>query len=243
MGTNLNKVTTGTTISASDLRSNDDEVEKYINGGIKAEDLESSQWVRSMHIRPPNFFGAPSPRTELVSSDVHSRQRHSSIEEEFTAWRDITLNTHIPIEGMAMTVHVTPKNPGQRPIAHVYANCYAREISFGNGNDFGRSTNSQKTQPNYNKFNFATFYMFVQSEDEEPYTVPHTGRRLFAGSKDVSRSRPTSPQNLCWQTKVVLQHGINHVYIGVKIQHSNQSDVGYRLLVSNRNFITDVHYI
>ena len=242
MPTNLSKVVTSNTINAADLKSNDEEAQRWLNGGMVARDLDSEQWVETKHIRPANFFGAPAPRTELVSSDVHYRQRHSSIESEFTAWKDVSLKNEIPVEGMAITLHATPKAPGRYPVAHIYANCYARELSFGEGSDWDRSTSVQNTQKFYNKYYFATFYMFVQAEDEEPYTVPHTGRRIFAGNADTARCRPTSPQNLCWQAKVRLQHGINHVYIGVKVQHIAQTH-GKRLLISNRNFIADVHYI
>jgi len=243
MPTNLNKVTTGSVISASEFKSNDAEVEKFLNGGMIATDLDGSQWVKTNHIRPPNFFGSPAPRTELVSSDVHYRHRHSSLEQEFSGWKDVSLENMIPVEGMSATMHVTPKEPGANPVAHIMANCYARELSFGQGSDWGRSTSSQDTQVAYNKYNFATFYMFVQAEDEEPWLVPHTGRRIYAGSSESERSRPTSPQNLCWQAKVKLQHGINHVWIGVMIQHESVSTIGKRLLISNRNLIADVHYL
>ena len=243
MPTNLNKVVTSNTINAADLKSNDEKVQRWLNGGMVSRDLDSDEWVKTNHIRPPNFYGAPAPRTELVSSDVHYRQRHSEIESEFTSWKDVSLQNTIPVEGMAITLHATPKDPGRYPVAHIYANCYAREFSFGEGSDWDRvSSSSQHTQPNYNKYNFAVFYMYVQAEDEEPYTVPHTGRRIYAGNADVGRTRPSSPQNLCWQAKVRLQHGINHVYIGVYIQHASGTQ-GKRLLISNRNFIADVHYI
>ena len=117
MGTNLTNISTGQTIAVSDLETNDSEIEKWLNGEIKKSDIQPLPYgdgqIDFHHVRPANFFGAPAPRTELVSSDVHFRQGANDIQEEAFLWRGPTRKDHyLPVKGVAATIHVTPKTPG-----------------------------------------------------------------------------------------------------------------------------------
>ena len=63
------------TTSASELQAVFDEAHRFFNGGMIASDLNARTWVDTEHIFRPEFYGSPSPRVEMVSSDVHYRQR------------------------------------------------------------------------------------------------------------------------------------------------------------------------
>ena len=258
MATNLSNVSSGSIIETSKLESNDAKVEKYLNGEIQRDDINVNYTsatsnaegvVETHHVRPANFFGSPSPRTELVSSDVHFRQGANDIQEETFLWRGMCNSNedeYIPIKGLAATIHVTPKNPGEQVRAVVFACAYIREHSFGGGDGF-QSSNSKNSFPYFNRYHFAKLAMFHQTENNSRYFLRGTTRDIYAGSSFSSRTRPSSTRSLTWHKIVTLQHGINHLYIGAAIggitAAVNNARVGQRLWCSGMNFIVDVQYI
>ena len=219
------------TINAADIESNIDKLETYVNGGIDATDY-TNNWVEGTHIRPPEFFGSPAPRTEMVSSDIHSRTTGIQNVDAFRLWEDITQDSYIPIPGLAATVHVMPPVPGNTVTATILCNWYTREISFGKDNL------AVFVASNIGLYVFAEFNLYVQRDDAPPILQEGT-RRLLHAAGDLR----ISAQNYSYATKVELQTGINHVYVGVKIASTCPSSKAYRLLVGSRNFICDVHYI
>lgn len=90
MGTNTPKVTVSTTTSASDLHDKIDTLEDFVNYGIDTSyeiqgpgnPISTEPWVETNHIWAPDFYGAPAPRTELVSSQVHYRRTLNDIINE-----------------------------------------------------------------------------------------------------------------------------------------------------------------
>ena len=258
MGTNLTNVSTGQTIAVSDLESNDTAVEKWLNGEIKQSDINTGHSgfninsaigvVDTHHIRPGNFFGAPAPRTELVSSDVHFRHGDTDIQEETFLWRGPTRKDHyIPVKGLAATIHVTPKNPGQIVKAIVFACAYVREHSFGGGNAWSAGSGDKNTYDRFGKHQFAELAMFHQTKNNSPYMLTGTHRDIYSGSKEGARTRPSSTRSLTWHRVVDLQHGINHLYIGAAVEgksaNTQTNRVGQRLWCSGMNFIVDVQYL
>jgi len=252
MGTNLTNVATGQTIAASDLQANDLNIEKWLNGEIKKSDIQPLPYgdgqIDSHHVRPANFFGAPAPRTELVSSDVHFRQGTNDIQEETFLWKGPTRkDNYIPIKGLAATIHVTPKTPGQTVKAIVFACAYVREHSFGAGNSWSSGSGEKYTYNRFGKHAFAELAMFHQTENNSPFMLSGTHRDIYSGSSKASRTRPSSTRSLTWHRVVDLQHGINHIYIAAAVEGKSATTqtnrVGQRLWCSGMNLIVDVQYL
>jgi len=222
---------TNTVINAEDIETNVNRVESFINGGIKSSDYLDN-WVESTHIRPPQFFGAPAPRTELVSSDVHTRKVGIENVDAFRLWKDVSSDSYLPISGLATTVHVSPAVPGSVVPATVLCNFYTREMSFG------KDTLAVNVETNIGLHVFAEFNLFVQRDDAPPILQQGT-RRILHAAGDLR----IASQNFSIATKVDLQTGINHIYVGVKIVSTCPDDKAYRLIVGSRTLICDVHYL
>lgn len=218
-------------INTADIESNVDKLETYINGGTNANDY-STDWVESTHVRPPEFFGAPAPRTELVSSDVHFRKAGTQAIDAFRLWADIDQTNFVPITNLAATIHVMPPGPGDTVTATVLCNWYCREISFGKDDLAVTDTG------NMGKYVFGTFGLFVKRDDSAPQYQVGSMRQIHA-SGDLR----ISAQNYSLATKVTLQTGINHVYVGAKLDPDCPGAKAYRLWVGPRSFIVDVHYV
>jgi len=227
----LDQATASGTINAADIESNVDKVETFINGGMTVDDVQYDS-ITSTHIRPPEFYGAPAPRVEMVSSDVHHRKAGIENIDAFRLWEDVSVDTYVPISNLAATVHVMPAIPGNTVNATILANWYCREISFG------KDTLAVSTTGNIGLHEFAEFNLFVKRDDAPPNMISGT-RRLLHAAGDLR----ISAQNYSYATKVQLQTGINHVYVGVKIASTCPSAKAYRLLVGSRTLIVDVHYL
>jgi len=258
MGTNLKNVSSNQAIAVSSFENNDQAVEDFLNGEIKRDDINTGHVplginsavgvVDTLHVRPANFFGAPSPRTELVSSDVHFRQSATDIQEETFLWKGLAAkDEYIPIKGLAATIHVTPKNPGQTVKAVVLACAYVREHSFGAGNGWSKASADKNSYKYYGYYPFAELAMFHQTEGNSPFYLTGTHRQLYAGSSYASNTRPASTRSMTWHRVVDLQHGVNHIYIGAAIAGYDSSTESYRkgqrLWCSAMNLIVDVHYL
>lgn len=123
--------TSGTTVTAQSFRDRFIEFQKFINGRILKTDLKTDEaWVTSDLIFKPEFYDAPAPRVEGVSSDTHYRYRtHNKLDryfrhEQLGCTEDETFGTYPgdssdyyeknkfdanvwqPVEGMSTTVHV-----------------------------------------------------------------------------------------------------------------------------------------
>ena len=231
MPLNMDIAASNGVINASDIESNVSKTETYLNGGIESSDYLEN-WVESTHIRPPQFYGAPAPRTELVSSDVHTRKVGIENVDYFRLWKDVSKDSYLPVSGLATTVHVSPAESGSVVPATVLCNFYTREMSFG------KDTLAVNNEAQIGLNVFAEFNLFVQRDDSPPILQQGT-RRLLHAAGDLR----IAAQNFSIATKVDLQTGINHIYVGVKIVSTCPDDKAYRLLVGSRSLICDVHYL
>ena len=152
-----------------------------------------------------------------------------------------------PVKGLAATIHVTPKTPGETVKAVVMASAYVREHSFKSGNGFAYASGAENSFPRLGKHVYGYLAMYHQTEDNAPYLLPGTHRTVYAGSSYTSRTRTASTKSMAWHKVIDLQHGINHIFIGASVQSilsSTETDrVGGRLWFSCMNFIVDVHYL
>lgn len=100
----LTTIPSGDPINADTLRGLVLDVEKYVNEAIAATDRGSS-WLTSNHVYRPDFYGAPDPRTTLVSGEIAFRSRGLSDPDRafFTGF----LGTGpFPIPGLNATVQI-----------------------------------------------------------------------------------------------------------------------------------------
>ena len=79
-------------------------MEKFINGGISSADIDTStKWVKERQVVRPEFYGSPSPKTLLISSDLHVRHVGNNL-YTFVITEDIT-KEYIPIPGLSATIY------------------------------------------------------------------------------------------------------------------------------------------
>jgi|TARA_R100001082_G_scaffold111204_2_gene94054 hypothetical protein len=102
-------ITSGSTISTTTVNDTFQLVEDFVNGGITASDIDTSEeWVKERHVVQPEFYGAPAPRTLMVSSDVHTRSVQD-LDSLFVITNQQTLN-FMPIPGLSATIYVDIDN-------------------------------------------------------------------------------------------------------------------------------------
>ena len=102
-------ITPNTTISTTTLNEMFKLVEEFVNGGITDADIDTSKkWISERHVVQPEFFGAPAPRTLMVSSDVHTRNIQD-LDRLFVMTNEQSLH-FMPIPGLSATVYVDIDN-------------------------------------------------------------------------------------------------------------------------------------
>jgi hypothetical protein len=218
-------------ITAANVNTVTKEIERVVNGGIESSDLKSSAWVDSTHIRPPRFFGAPAPRVEFASGDVHYREGfgqdkafisyHRSSEADAEDWR--------PIEGLATTVHVSPSIPTQDVTCNIFASFFAQELD-GNDATVGTAITQEK-------FQLCDFALFIVRGDTDPSYIQGTKRWLYR--KHSGCRIGTKNHNII--TQVDLVEGVNHIYVALRMS-STQANRG-RAHVGRRSLVVDVRYL
>ena len=218
------------TVTAATLNTIAQEMELTLNGGIEASDLDSSNWVDTVHIRPLRFFGAPAPRVEGVSGDVHFRREGAGDNAAVFLHRttdSTSIDTWRPIPGLSATVHVKPPLPTQDISANILACWQAQER--------GGSTLSGPTDQG--KHDLCDFALFIVRGDTEPSYIQGTKRWLYRGSsKAKGRSKN---HNIC--TRVDLVEGVNHIYIACRMSES-VTNRG-RAHIGHRSLVVDVKYL
>lgn len=228
MAMNLEKFTANTVLSAADMNDRAEVLEDYINGGIEYNDLlQSRAWVQARHIRPPEFYGAPAPRAEFVSGDVHYRKGRGK-EEIVAFWDDVIRGDHwAPIPGMAATVHVVPKTPGGTVFATVRANWHCAEH-----NDTKAS--GAFTMAEIEKVLTASFQLYINGT-----AVTGTRQRVYKGTKHMFRM---TTKALSTSAVVSLNAGINNIYMAARFNATPGGD-HYRVHIKNRHLVCEVFYL
>jgi len=223
----LKTVTSGNVVDAETINSRSIEVEDYINGGIELNDLLQSDWIKSRHIRPPNFYGAPAPRAEFVSGDVHYRSKRGK-EETSIFWDDVIRGTTwAPIPGMSATVHVVPKTATGTAYAVVRANWYCRERNGGDASGGNGVSELEKTLT-------TTFMLFANGTE-----VDGTKQFVYRGTSYMYRM---SAKCLSVSAVVKLNHGINNISIRARFNAVPGND-HYRVHIGSRHMVCEVFYL
>ena len=100
---------TAGTMTAAEINQHIEELEVFINSGITGPDLKSTPWVSNEHIDPADFYGAPAPRWEGVSSAVHHRRTNNNREHAALFVDDVAPNKWVTVHGLGARVRVHPQ--------------------------------------------------------------------------------------------------------------------------------------
>lgn len=228
MANNVQKFSSGDTISQTDFNKRTQDIEDYLNGGIEDSDIDKTKWLDTKHVRTPSFFGSPAPRGEFVSGDVHHRKGARN-EDQFLMWDTIS-SSFQPIPGLAATIHVTRHEgrPTESAQAHIHASFFVAEINNG-------SSGKTDSKVNYEHFEAAEFKLFVDGSAKGG-----TSRKVYVSTVgEVIQSR----KNISMSTSVMLSPGVHDIYVGVKMKSYTAKDTVFRAHIGIRSLVCDVYYL
>lgn len=100
----LTTISSGADLTESVLNDLFASVEKWINGGIETADLQtSSEWIETYHIIQPEFYGSPSPRAIMPTTEIHYREQFDK--NYSVVMSNDFIKTSFPIPGLSKTFH------------------------------------------------------------------------------------------------------------------------------------------
>ena len=113
----------GDTVSASEIKSQLDSIEEFVNEDISSSDLTSStKWIKRELLYKPEFYGSPSPRAEMVTGNTYHRQTPFGIPDQAHFHHEINLNAQA-VHGLSATFKV----PRDNCVVSVFCNFWAYE--------------------------------------------------------------------------------------------------------------------
>ena len=228
MSNDVTKFFAGDTITASEFNQRSIDLETFINGNIEREDLYDGEFVSTHMIKPQKFFGSPSPRSEGVSGDIHYRRMAGADASQFFMWQKIREEEYVVVSGLAKTIHVVPKEHGQRVTANVMCSFYAREVN----ERLSAFTWAGSDYPE--QYRYCDFGLFVKRGNGPAQQQRGTRRVLYVNGPGASAGHENrfGAKNISMFAQVNLDHGVNHIYVGVKILTPTSSKEGLRLHVA-----------
>ena len=228
------------TLTASGVNSIFTRLEEFLNGGIDKTDIDTStKWVKERHIVRPEFYGAPSPRTLLASSDVHVRYEGDN-QYTYFATNDITRD-FIAIPGLSATIYADLNQDEDSTclaLVHACWFCLEKEAlgsERNSGLDDGTDASLKSTEVEADDALVATFALFVNGSER-----PGTRRYLYWNYDGFAFKN----HSVC--DMITLDRGYNDVSIRVKMAPNVTSapfNVGfYQVLIRERNMHIEVIY-
>ena len=223
----------GDVVKASDVEQRVAAAEDFVNGGTEVGDFSTS-WISTDLIVRPEFYGAPAPRMQGVSADVHHRHTPGNIEDSVIFYEDLS-DLFIPVPGLALTFHL-PED------ARIYVMCNFQTFESG---AFGK--NRSPTTVLEDKL-VATYRMFVdsdgiQSTDREVYANTDgtgTASSVNAGTDTLSRKN----HSMVYHHTSTLSAGTHSVCVKMKINGDTNTTRKFgRIFVTRRNLLVHVQYL
>jgi hypothetical protein len=222
----------GDVVNAPDIEQRLRSVEKFVNGGTSVSDFASS-WISTDLIVRPEFYGAPAPRMNGVSVDVHHREKPNNIEDAVIFFEDLS-DVFIPIPGLAMTFHLPQA-------ARIYVMCTFNTFEVG-AHYKSRSPSTYLE----NKL-VSTYRMFIddsgiQSTDREAYanTDGSGSSSAAAGTDRLSRKQ----HSMLYHHTSTLAKGTHSVCVKMKINgDTNDTRKFGKIFVTRRNLIINAQYL
>ena len=136
MSISISTISSGAALTPAILNDVFQKVEEFINGELAVADLQtSSAWVSLQEVVIPEFYGSPTPRATMPSTDVYIREQFDK------TYSFISTNTvakePIPIPALSATIHVPveTEDPGSMlAFFHCNFSCFESFVQRGTGN-------------------------------------------------------------------------------------------------------------
>jgi len=237
MAISITTISSGAELTPASLNDVFEKVQEYINGEMESSDFDSgSAWVDSIHVIRPNFFGSPSPRVEMVSSDVHYREQFDKT-YSFVLSNDFVKQA-IPIPGLSASIYCS------EAIGYAFFHCnffcFDSFMKRGFGNvPLADSAIGDMSDNEIETLLSAQFSLFVNGTEQEG-----TKRDLYWNYGNLA------VKNHSISAYVPLTRGMNDFSIRVKpfpdkdttTVASGRNNHFYQIFVQNRNLVIDVSY-
>ena len=238
-----------TTIPANDpitpaiLNDMFEKVKDLINGGIITSDLQTlSVWVSTLEIAIAEFYGSPSPRVTMPSTEVHYREQFDKT-YSFIAVND-AIKVPVPIPALCATIHTPLESEDPSTLlAIVHCNflCFESFVQRGTGNAPLDTlvTHLEDTEVENTNVLAAYYELYVNGTIQTG-----TRRDLYWNFGAIST------KNHSISALVQLLPGINDISVRVfpKVDTTaqtsrDQRDIKYyQIFTQTRNMIIDVMY-
>ena len=209
-----------------------------MNGGMTSSDIDtSSKWVKERHVVKPEFYGAPAPRTLLVSSDVHDRTTLDNL-KTFVITNDVTTD-FIPIPGLSATIYADIDNDEsatQKVVAVVNAVFFCLEkeavgTQRNSGLTDGSPILSSSGEVESDAYLTATFALYVNGSK-----ITGTERYLYSNYDGFAF------KNHSIGAMIQLSRGMNDVSVRVKPNTDSSTRYFYQIMIRERNINIEVLY-
>ena len=219
----INQFANGDVVTADSVRTRLNQMEKFINGGIAASDLQSaSAWVDSDLIVRPEFYGSPAPRMLGVTADVHHRTTGNPLQDSVVFYEDIS-NDYLVVPGLAASFHV----PATASLS-VLSCFFTYEIG---AEAAAPSTIAESVEA-------AKFRLFVDGTARAP-----TQRSVYANNDGDALSR--KQHAICYHHSSTLSPGVHSVSIRMKVLGDSPTTgrTFKKIYVKARNLIINLQYL
>ena len=230
----------GDTVTAADVNLRVKDQEEYINGGIEKADFEVSGWVGPQQIVRPEFFGAPAPRVNLTSSDVHMREMRGGVDSGVYT-TEAHGERYVPIPGLSATFHVSSQENSTSSTGQAEATirCCWRTKNRNHGINTTLTGANNESFLDKSDYQVALFALYVNGT-----YVPGTVRRLYASLN--FELLEYSGKNHSIVARANLKRGMNSVSVRVKVLKktaSMGSDPWQKIMVFQRFMNVEVYYL
>jgi hypothetical protein len=233
MGLTLTTVTDGTDITAAAVEDYIAKIERYLNEGVASGDLDTAAWVDSVHIFKPEFYGAPYPRTKLVSGMAHYYRKTDSIYTAAAFHYNLGRESYVHVPGLQATLKI----PDNSTRVNVTASFAAFEWGGSDTVDEGSTLSPASV--------VANFYLY---QDETQ--LGHTGRRIYPSGATPTTDEETVLGALVARKQVCMSDSLSFnagtrtcgVRVGVQFPTISGALVDWKhVFVLQRNFVVDYH--
>ena len=212
----------GDTVSADSVNKRVADLEQFVNTDIDRSDLSPTEWVDPSVILSPEFYGAPAPRVQLVSGDVHFRQEGGGVNALFYSYN--AFQSYEPIPGLSATIHVAiPDGYTESDVqVMIRASFYAENSNSVVTSTLARNANvlvqriaEFALHVDGTKILATERYLYCKCDSEETMTNMNinmmTKVNLSRGTHDISvRIKPIIPNDFAhWQHMVIRHRTLN----------------------------------
>jgi len=235
MSLTLTTVVDGTLLTAAAVEDYIAKIERYVDEGVANADLDTAPWVNSVHIFKPEFYGSPSPRTQLVSGMAHYFRKSDSLYTVAAFHYELGRETFVHIPGLQASLKV--RAPGAR------VNVTASFAAF----EWGGSELIQEGGPsNITPSTLVAKFHLYQDDTQ----LAHTGRRLYGSGSTPTTEAETvigalvARKQICMSDSLAFTTGVHSCGVRLSVMPivtTGALDDWKHVFVLQRNFVVDYH--